>query len=78
MNAGGGAGGGGGKVPLAPPTVNYIVTSIRQPDKKDMLASFPHRELDKIEGQPTHKTLVVMRKQMVRNASKVESKFGGD
>ena len=77
-NTGGGGGGGGGTTPpAAAATVNYIVARIQQPDPKAMLAMFPYRELDKIEGRPDYNSLVAMREQSVRNASKVESKFGG-
>ena len=45
--------------------------------EKDLIALWQYKELDSIVGRPTYEKLVWLRKQLTRNATKVESPFGG-
>ena len=54
-----------------------MIPHIRVAKEKDLIELFQYKELDKIVGRPNYKKLVWLRKQLTRNATKVESPFGG-
>ena len=56
---------------------DHLIPHIRVPKEKDFIELFQYKELDKILGQPTYEKLLWLRKQLTRNATKVDSPFGG-
>ena len=57
--------------------LDLYLPKIREPKEKDLIALFEFEILDKIEGRPNYKKLKRLRTQLIRNALKVESMFGG-
>ena len=57
--------------------LDLAITTIREPKEADIIARFEFVELDKIEGRPNYTSYKNCRKQLARNALKIESIFGG-
>ena len=47
------------------------------PSVEDIIASFPHPNVPKIEGEPTYKAIKEIEKLLISNASSFESELGG-
>ena len=57
--------------------LDLYLPKIREPNEKDLIALFEFEILEEIEGRPTYTKLKRLRTQLIRNALKVESMFGG-
>ena len=76
-NRGGGGGDDTTTAAAGASAFDHLIPHIRVPKEKDLVELFQYKELDKILGQPTYEKLLWLRKQLTRNATKVESPFGG-
>ena len=69
--------GGSATTTVSASALDLAIPTIREPKEADILARFEFAELDKIEGRPNYTSLKNCRKQLARNALKIQSIFGG-